>query len=41
MNVTDVKKGQKFNVYSLPVGNTGDHAFTGEVVVALMNRKYN
>ncbi len=39
MNVTDVKKGQKFNVYSLPVGNTGDHAFTGEVVVALMNAK--
>ena len=39
MNVTDVKKGQEFNVYSLPVGNTGDHAFTGEVVVALMNAK--
>lgn len=39
MNVTDVKKGQKFNVYSLPVGNTGDHVFTGEVVVALMNAK--
>lgn len=39
MNVTDVKKGQEFNVYSLPVGNTGDHVFTGEVVVALMNAK--
>lgn len=39
MDVTDVKKGQKFHVYSLPVGNTGDHAFTGEVVVALMNAK--
>ena len=39
MDVTDVKKGQKFNVYSLPIGNTGDHAFTGEVVVALMNAK--
>lgn len=39
MDVTDVKKGQKFNVYSLSIGNTGDHAFTGEVVVALMNAK--
>ena len=39
MNVTDVKKGQKFDFYSLPIGNTGDHAFTGEVVVALMNSK--
>ena len=39
MNITDVKKGQKFNVYSLPIANNGDHAFTGEVVVALMNAK--
>ena len=39
MNITDVKKGQKFNVYSLPITNNGDHAFTGEVVVALMNAK--
>lgn len=39
MNVTDVKKGQKFNVYSLPIVNNGDHAFTGECALALMNAK--
>lgn len=39
MNITDVKKGQKFEFYSLPIANNGDHAFTGEVVVALMNAK--
>ena len=39
MNVTDVKKGQKFNVYSLPIANNGDHAFTGECALALMNAK--
>lgn len=39
MNITDVKKGQEFEFYSLPIANNGDHAFTGEVVVALMNAK--
>lgn len=39
MNVTDVKKGQKFNVYSLPIANNGDHAYTGECALALMNAK--
>lgn len=39
MNVTDVKKGQKFDVYSLPIANNGDHAFTGECALALMNAK--
>lgn len=39
MNITDVKKGQKGTLYSMPIGNTGDHVFTGECVVALMNAK--
>lgn len=39
MNVTDVKKGQRGAIFSVPLGNTGDHSFTGEVVVALMNAK--
>lgn len=39
MNVTDVKKGQKFDVYSLPIANNGDHAYTGECALALMNAK--
>ena len=39
MNVTDVKKGQRCTFFSAPIGNTGDHSFTGEVVVALMNAK--
>lgn len=39
MNVTDVKKGQEFEFYSLPIGNTGDHNFTGEYALALMNAK--
>lgn len=39
MNVTDVKKGQEFEFYSLPIGNTGDHKFTGEYALALMNAK--
>lgn len=39
MNVTDVKKGQRGVIFSVPLGNTGDHSFTGEVVVALMNAK--
>ena len=37
MNITDVKKGQKGTLFSMPIGNTGDHVFTGECVVALMN----
>lgn len=39
MNVTDVKKGQRGAIFSVPLGNTGDRSFTGEVVVALMNAK--
>lgn len=39
MNITDVKKGQKGTLFSMPIGNTGDHVFTGECVVALMNAK--
>ena len=39
MNVTDVKKGQRGAVFSAPIGNTGDHNFTGEIAVALMNAK--
>ena len=39
MNVTDVKKGQRCVFFSAPIGNTGDHSFTGEVAVALMNAK--
>ena len=39
MNVTDVKKGQRCVFFSAPFGNTGDHSFTGEVAVALMNAK--
>lgn len=39
MSVTDVKKGQRCCVFSLPVGNTGDIYFTGEVAIALMNAK--
>ena len=39
MNVTDVKKGQRCAIFSAPIGNTGDHSFTGEVAVALMNAK--
>lgn len=39
MNITDVKKGQRGAIFSVPLGNTGDHSFTGEVVVALMNAK--
>lgn len=37
MNITDVKKGQKGTLFSMPIGNTGEHVFTGECVVALMN----
>ena len=29
MNVTDVKKGQRGAIFSVPLGNTGDHSFTG------------
>ena len=39
MNVTDVKKGQRGAIFSVPLGNTGDHSFTGEIVAALMNAK--
>lgn len=39
MNITDVKKGQRGTLFSMPIGNTGDHVFTGECVVALMNAK--
>ena len=39
MNVTDVKKGQRCDIFSAPIGNTGDHSFTGEIAVALMNAK--
>lgn len=39
MNITDVKKGQRCTVFSAPIGNTGDHNFTGEIAVALMNAK--
>ena len=39
MNVTDVKKGQRCAIFSAPIGNTGDHSFTGEIAVALMNAK--
>ena len=39
MNITDVKKGQRGAVFSAPIGNTGDHNFTGEIAVALMNAK--
>lgn len=39
MNITDVKKGQKGTLFSMPIGNTGDRVFTGECVVALMNAK--
>ena len=39
MNVTDVKKGQRSTFFSASIGNTGDHSFTGEVAVALMNAK--
>lgn len=39
MNITDVKKGQNGVIFSVPIGNTGDHPYTGEVAVALMNAK--
>ena len=39
MNITDVKKGQRGTLFSMPIGNTGDRVFTGECVVALMNAK--
>lgn len=39
MNITDVKKGQEGVIFSMPIGNTGDHSFTGEIAVALMNAK--
>ena len=39
MNVTDVKKGQRCTFFSATIGNSGDHSFTGEIVVALMNAK--
>lgn len=39
MNVTDVKKGQRGVIFSMPIGNTGDHNFNGEIAVALMNAK--
>ena len=39
MSVTDVKKGQRCCVFPLPIGNTGDIYFTGEVAIALMNAK--
>lgn len=39
MDITDVKKGQRVAIFSVPIGNTGDHSFTGEVVVALLNAK--
>ena len=39
MDITDVKKGQRGAIFSVPIGNTGDHSFTGEVVVALLNAK--
>ena len=39
MSVTDVKKGQNGVIFSVPIGNTGDQTFTGEVAVALMNAK--
>ena len=39
MNITDVKKGQEGVIFSMPIGNTGDHNFTGEIAVALMNAK--
>lgn len=39
MNVTDVRKGQRGAIFSVPLGNTGDHSFTGEIVAALMNAK--
>ena len=39
MNITDVKKGQNGVIFSVPIGNTGDQPFNGEVAVALMNAK--
>lgn len=39
MNITDVKKGQEGVIFSMPIGNTGDHNFNGEIAVALMNAK--
>ena len=39
MNITDVKKGQNGVIFSVPIGNTGDQPYTGEVAVALMNAK--
>lgn len=39
MNITDVKKGQRGAIFSVPIGNRGDHSFTGEIVAALMNAK--
>ena len=39
MNITDVKKGQRGVIFSMPIGNTGDHNFNGEIAVALMNAK--
>ena len=39
MNITDVKKGQKGVVLSVPIINNGDQSFTGELAVALMNAK--
>ena len=39
MNITDVKKGQKGVIFSMPIINNGDQTFTGELAVALMNAK--
>lgn len=39
MNITDVKKGQKGVIFSMPIINNGDQTFTGELAVVLMNAK--
>lgn len=39
MNVTDVKKGQKCIVFSVPIKNEGKQNFDGELAMALMNAK--
>lgn len=39
MNVTDVKKGQKCIVFSVPIKNEGKQNFDGVLAMALMNAK--
>lgn len=39
MNVTDVKAGEKVNLYLLPLRCQGENPFTGEVAIALKNAK--